>query len=393
MVCWIDVNHREQDDIIALLEKPFPILTDLELSGPTGSAANWPFDPDLSKLLGGSAQLRSVTLSDMDEIPNLLDILLSTSNLVILQLDHSGDFLPDEVVPVLSTLTRLEKLDLQITPSYSRRFKGPYLPPLTRSTLPSLTELEVGGDTGYVEDFMAHIDTPLLDCLLISLSFSPLGGLVFLDTPQLHRFISRIPKLQAPAEAHIEPVKMLTAFSDDPGTLMIFFYFSKQIFFRVLGLKVYCASPAWDFPCLAHFCRSAPFPLHPLKSLYIGLSELSKNLHIMKSTYLWLKFLGPFTAVKNLYLTKEFTLHVAHALQELVGERVMEVLPILENVLIEEFQPSGPVHEVINEFVATRQLAGHLITISYLDIETLSERFSNEYSKYSSFQASLHYFY
>ena len=74
--------------------------------------------------------------------------------------------------------------------------------------------------------------------------------------------------------------------------------------------------------------------------------------------------------MNNLYLTKEFALHIAHALQELVvGERVMEVLPTLENVFIDEFQPSGPVHEVINEFAAARQLAGHPIIISPWDIK------------------------
>jgi hypothetical protein len=78
-----------------------------------------------------------------------------------------------------------------------------------------------------------------------------------------------------------------------------------------------------------------------------------------------LELLRPFFAVKNLYLDKEFALHIAHALQELVGERVMEVLPTLENVFIDEFQPSGPVHEVIKEFVAARQLAGHPIIISH----------------------------
>ena len=66
-------------------------------------------------------------------------------------------------------------------------------------------------------------------------------------------------------------------------------------------------------------------------------------------------------------------LHVAHALQKLVGERVMEVLAsitspqnfvlTLENISIDDFQPPGPVHEVIKEFVAARQIADHPITI------------------------------
>ena len=72
--------------------------------------------------------------------------------------------------------------------------------------------------------------------------------------------------------------------------------------------------------------------------------------------------------MKNLHLTNGFALHIAHALQELVGESVMEVLPTLENVFIHEFEPSGPVHEVIKELDAARRLAGHPIIISRRDL-------------------------
>jgi hypothetical protein len=63
----------------------------------------------------------------------------------------------------------------------------------------------------------------------------------------------------------------------------------------------------------------------------------------------------------------EFSPHITNALQLLVGESVMEVLPTLENVFIEGFRPSGPVHEVIKDFVTARQLADHPITISRWD--------------------------
>jgi hypothetical protein len=48
----------------------------------------------------------------------------------------------------------------------------------------------------------------------------------------------------------------------------------------------------------------------------------------------------------------------------LVEERMTEVLPILQNIFLEELQPSGPVQEGIGQFVAARRLSGHPITVS-----------------------------
>jgi hypothetical protein len=81
----------------------------------------------------------------------------------------------------------------------------------------------------------------------------------------------------------------------------------------------------------------------------------------------WLELLHPFTAVKNLYLSQEITRNIAPALQELVGERVVELLPALQNLFLEEVNPAGPVQEAIRQFVAARQLLGHPVTISHWD--------------------------
>ena len=73
-----------------------------------------------------------------------------------------------------------------------------------------------------------------------------------------------------------------------------------------------------------------------------------------------LEILLPFTAVKNLYLTWETAPRIAPALQELVGGRTMEVLPMLKKVFFEVYRHS----EGIRKFVAARQLSGHPITVS-----------------------------
>jgi hypothetical protein len=70
----------------------------------------------------------------------------------------------------------------------------------------------------------------------------------------------------------------------------------------------------------------------------------------------WLDVLNPFTAVKDLYLSQNFV-RIAPTLQELVGERVIEVLPALQCLFLDKLHPSGTVQEEIVKFVAARQLS------------------------------------
>ena len=72
----------------------------------------------------------------------------------------------------------------------------------------------------------------------------------------------------------------------------------------------------------------------------------------------------PFTAVKNLYLSGGFAPGVTAALQELVGGRIAEVLPSLQNVFVEGLEALGPFQKNIGQFVAARQLSDHPIAIS-----------------------------
>ena len=78
----------------------------------------------------------------------------------------------------------------------------------------------------------------------------------------------------------------------------------------------------------------------------------------------WLELLLPFTAAKNLYVCKEFAPGIAAALKELVGDRIEEVLPSLEDIFVEGLRQSGPFQTNIGQFVTARQLSDLPITIS-----------------------------
>ena len=86
----------------------------------------------------------------------------------------------------------------------------------------------------------------------------------------------------------------------------------------------------------------------------------------------WLDLLHLFIAVKELYLSAISTLHIAPFLQELVGERVTEVLTALQPLFIEEplVIASETVKEDIEQllqFAAARRLAGCPIVVSLCD--------------------------
>jgi hypothetical protein len=96
-------------------------------------------------------------------------------------------------------------------------------------------------------------------------------------------------------------------------------------------------------------------PLPTLEDLYVvehrDMSDWQDNIE----NALWLELLHPFTTVKNLYLSKGLAPHIVPAMQELVGGRATEVLPTLQNIFLGELQPSEPVREGIEKFVAARQ--------------------------------------
>ena len=313
--------------LLRQLEKPFPALTDLNLRF---TETLDPVSPNPDKFLGGSTRLRSLSLSSAP-IPGLPRLLLSSSltDLVNLHIDCvpiEGFFSPKAIVTSLSTLTRLKSLRLNFE---FKRFHSNWQnsrrlgPPPTRAVLPSLTELEFVGVSKYLEDFVAQIDAPLLDSLAITLDCYHFDQFVpqRLNTQQLVRFISHVPKFRALDEARI---------GIDIGDTVWIKFLSTRTSSGVLRLAIPCTEPEKNFPCLAQFCRSPFFPLPMLEDLYIDEGGFSRERWLNdEERARWLELLQPFTSVKNFHLSNDFARHIAPVLEELGGEIVTAVLPIL----------------------------------------------------------------
>jgi hypothetical protein len=344
---------------LAAIDKSFPALIALDLSsfGP-----NMPVLPD--SFLGGSApRLRSLFLNGIP-YPSVGKLLSSTTNLVRLSLrriPHSGYIAPGTIVPCLSTLVRLESLDLGFR--YPRSWgnqENRHPPPLTRVVFPNLTSLDFRGDIEYLEDILSQIETPILN----NSQFRLFNQLVF-DTPLLGYFIRRMEIFMTSHSARI-------ICSDSS----IWIGLSKREGMegddrQVLSLGISCRPVDWQLSALAQVLDSFLSSLPTLESLQVAVYGGDWQHEIEFNQ--WRQLLRPFIAVKEVTLESEQLVRlVAPALQGLARERATEVLPALQNLLLhmEDWQRPGPVKEAVEQFIAARQHCDHPVTIYYWDGES-----------------------
>ena len=337
------------------MQVPFPELAVLSLS--FGGLSYVPVLPD--SFLGGSAPcLQYLSLTSIP-FPGLQYLLLSAAHLVhlwLVNIPHSGYISPEAMATCLSMLTSLESFQLEYeSPQSFPDQENRSSPPPTRSILPALTSFSFNGDNEYLEDLVSWIDAPRLE----RLSTTFFNDTHF-DTPELSQFISRTPRFGAYDEAHLvfhgREARVRLKLKPEPSD------------HKMVEVKILCQESIWQLSSLVQICTLPLRLLLTMENLYIY-----ENLHSppdwkdgIENTE-WLDLLLPFTAVKNLYLSKQFAPRIAPALQELTGGRTTEVLPALKNVLLEEFQPSNPVHEGIKRFVSARQLSNHPVVNSAWD--------------------------
>jgi len=176
------------------------------------------------------------------------------------------------------------------------------------------------------------------------------------DTPQLMQFISRTRTFKAfnivhvVFDSHFAWVELQSQASNREEDV----------------LEVSCRVPDGQLSFLAQICTSLSLLL-TTENLYIHehlSSQLDWNDDIENAV--WLDLLRPFTAVKDLYLSKQFVPRIAPALQELAGGRTTDLLPTVQNIFLEGFQPSGLDQEIegIGQFISARQLTNRPVAIS-----------------------------
>ena len=164
-VCEIDfrcVPSWLLERLATTAQGPYPELTSLELRSNDESALVLP-----DSFLGASApRLRTLVLGSVP-FPALRKLLLTASNLVQLHLNripNPGYISPDAMVACVLTMNNLESFTLEYRSPLSRPDRASQRPPPpTRVVFPSLTRFRFHGASEYLEDFLALVDSPLLN--------------------------------------------------------------------------------------------------------------------------------------------------------------------------------------------------------------------------------------
>ncbi len=346
------VPYSQIGKISAVMKETFPALTHLWLKpNDDDEAAPAHLIPD--SFLAPRLQLLFLTRVTF---PGLPKVLFSATNLVHLALHnipHSGYISPETIATCISTSTGLKRLALKFESPRSRPVRETRRPPpQTRYILPALIDFSFTGVSEYLEDLVARIDAPLLNYMSITFFHQ-----LILHTPQLTQFISRTPTLKLNGQTQARVL-----FSGSGVSCVLPRTRTKGL---LLGMS--CRQSDWQFSSISQICTSS-FPqalIQTIEHLYIqeDANPRPRWQDDIEFSY-WLDLLQPFTAVKNLYLSKEFTPRIAPSLQQLVGQRMTETLPALQSLFVEDSHPSGPVQEDIGKFVAARQVSDHPIAIS-----------------------------
>jgi hypothetical protein len=349
-------NGQFQDSLLkefTTMDKPFLALISLKL---ISSGPNVPVLPN--SFLGGSApRLRSLHLNGIP-YPSMGKLLSSTTNLVRLflwDIPHSGYIAPETIVPCLSMLPRLKSLRLGFHCPRSQAHRASrHSPPIARVVFPNLASLVFSGDVEYLEDVLSLIETPILN----QCDFWFFNQLIF-DTPLLVQFIRRTETFMTIHTARIHffswAVKVKLSGREDA------FNNGRE----ALQLKISCKPLDWQLSAVTQVLNSflSYFPTLEILQVAVSPEDWQGEIEVIQ----WREFLRPFTSVKEMSLEFEDSVrHIAPALQELAEENATEVLPALQNLALWTYpwQPSGPVKEAIEQFIDTRQLCGHPITLS-----------------------------
>jgi hypothetical protein len=347
----VSLANSQLEEVLAAMQAPLPELAELQLSSSSDETAL--VLPD-SFLDGSAPRLRHFELDGIP-FPGFPNLLLSANHLVTLRLSHvphSGYISPEGMVALLSVLSSLETLSLQFQSPRSRPHleSRSRLPP-ERSILPALNKFRFKGVTEYLEDLVTQIDTPRLDRMHVTFFNRNNFGY-----PQLTQFINRSPKLRACHKARVQFDYWRTCVMLAPRSVRLF---------RGLVIAILCRELDRQLSPIVQVCNSSLHPVSVVEYLFIerNYSRPVWDNDAVENT-LWLQLLRPFTAVKSLYLGEESAPDIAAALRELVGGRITEVLPSLQNIFVEGLEPSGLLREKFGQFVAARQLLGYPIAIS-----------------------------
>jgi F-box-like len=353
---YLSLGSSVFERLVMTMQKPFPELTKLFLLTPPSYVPSTALH---DTFLGGSAPcLQSLTLARIPfpGLPRFLQSFHGLTTLCLLDIPNTGYFSPEAMAECLSKLTVLKTLEIRFRSPPSRPDRR-HPPPLTRVVHPALTKLMFQGASEYFEDLMALIDTPVLGCFEM-IFFSQLP----LNIPQLPRIVGLMKALGS-----FKRVNVSFAISSGHVALYHDLPNAREPHLYTLLIGVSCGWSDGQISSLSQICSQLSFLFSNVEQLEINhmWTELSGWEDAMDHMQ-WIELFQPFIAVKNVHIDRGLEAYIVPALQELTGDRVMEVLPALRSLSL---RLSGGeillVQKALQPFVTARQLNNHPVTVNF----------------------------
>ena len=317
---------------MALMQEPFPVLKSLELRADDNTMI-----VITDTFLGGSAPLLQTIRLHGIRFPSLPRLLLSTNDLVNLDLSAfalrsgEGDIPPDALITCLSLLTKLRSLTLTLLHRWGTAIPYPtdqHPPFSTHAVLPALIYLSLRGPHQYLEDFVGRVDAPLLTSG--DLQFWESWDEPMFVTPRVPQFIHRTEmfKFVREIEMHLCCARPYRR----PG---IDATFHSSICPAKFSLSSPCSSSHTHCAIIEQICAQWP-PLISHIEVLTSYDDFSQESRYSDSVIItpWSGCLRPFTAVQTLRLhaIAKGPPYVSYVLGRLEGGSATEVLPALRTI-------------------------------------------------------------
>lgn len=315
-------SSEELGTFAAKMRNPFPALTQLHMA-----CDDYYFGPAIVPtgfLCGSAPELRSFTSHNMAYL-GLPQLVLSSARLVTLSLralpTDTHYVSPEMMVTYLAAIPTLQQFSVGFRwQSLESRPDPIHSPPQTRLVLPALNHLRFQGASKYLEQFVALLDTPLLDNLTI----------VFFIHNTFHvghlcEFIDRAESFKPLKRAFIQlRCRTFSITLRSPGRPF---------------LEIRCNTTKWGVSLLAQLCNDLSPNLTHVERLEIrGVPPAAQASLGDAESAQWVKLFHPFAAVQSLYASKLMAPLVAPVLREptpSVAESLTDVLPALRDLVLD----------------------------------------------------------
>jgi hypothetical protein len=339
------------------MNKPFPRLGDLSLLSTTAE--------ETSLMLPETFQapvLRRLSLHGIG-LPKGMPWLSSTIDLSTLSLTHIGASCylpPGQFVMQLQGLPHLEELSIGFAiPIPLPRSEGELsLASITPVTLPCLKRLTFRGVGIYLDNFVAHLNTPLLERLSLTLFFELAFNLV-----NLTGFIHRAKEFGC--------VVARVIFNKDGASIYAGYYEQWGIGRFSLHVNVTCEPLDWQIDFATQICCALGKVLSALEELTLDLDAdgMPPDWENALDDMMWHELLLPFIGVKKLRIGSSLIPQLSQALESVTGESALDLLPELQ--VLDVPLESDLATNAFSTFMKTRESMGRPVQLSIPSAEDI----------------------